>query len=155
MTFIDKVFIFTATGAGIGKIPFVPGTFGTLAGILFVLFFNVISPGYETLYVVALIIFAIWISDRAEKILEKKDPSCIVIAEIAGYVVTMAGVSISISTIVTGFMLFRFFDILKPFPIKFFERNFKGGPSIVLDDLIAGLFSALILRVFIKYNLIY
>ncbi|MCP3899092.1 MAG: phosphatidylglycerophosphatase A, partial [Desulfobacteraceae bacterium] len=121
MTFKDKVIIFVATGAGLGKIPFAPGTFGTLLGILFVLVFKVINPMYETIYVVALIIFAIWIADKAEKILKQKDPGCIVIDEIAGYVVTMVGISLSIYTMVTGFILFRLFDILKPFPVKYFE----------------------------------
>ncbi|MCK5097309.1 MAG: phosphatidylglycerophosphatase A [Desulfobacteraceae bacterium] len=154
MTFIDKVIIFAATGAWVGKIPIAPGTFGTLTGILFVLIFKIINPCYETLYVVALIIFAIWIADMAEKILKQKDPGCIVIDEIAGYVVTMAGISLSIYTIIAGFILFRFFDIIKPFPVKYFERKFKGGPGIVLDDLVAGLLSAFVLRILIKFNIL-
>lgn len=153
MTFKDKVIIFVATGAGLGKIPFAPGTFGTLAGILFVLVFKIINPMYETIYVVILIVFAIWIADQAEKILKQKDPGCIVIDEIAGYVVAMVGISLSIYTIITGFILFRLFDIFKPFPIKYFEKTFKGGPGIVLDDLIAGLFSSLFLRILIKFNI--
>ena len=154
MTFTDKVIIFVATGGWTGKVPIAPGTFGTLTGILFVLIFKIINPCYETLYVVALIIFAIWIADMAEKILKQKDPGCIVIDEIAGYVVTMAGISLSIYTIIAGFILFRFFDIIKPFPVKYFERKFKGGPGIVLDDLIAGLLSAFVLRILIKFNVL-
>ncbi len=153
MTFKDKVIIFVATGAGLGKIPFAPGTFGTLLGILFVLVFKIINPMYETIYVVALIIFAIWIADKAEKILKQKDPGCIVIDEIAGYVVAMVGISLSIYTMVTGFILFRFFDILKPFPVKYFEKNFKAGPGIVLDDLVAGILSSISLRILIKFNI--
>ena len=90
----------------------------------------------------------------AEKILKQKDPGCIVIDEIAGYVVTMAGISLSIYTIIAGFILFRFFDIIKPFPVKYFEKKFKGGPGIVLDDLIAGLLSAFVLRILIKFNIL-
>ena len=153
MTFKEKVIIFVATGAGLGKIPFAPGTFGTLMGILFVLSFKLINPCYETISVVILIIFAIWIADQAEKILKQKDPGCIVIDEIAGYVVTMVGISLSIYTILIGFILFRFFDILKPFPVKYFEKNFKGGPGIVLDDLVAGLLSSFVLRILIKFNI--
>jgi phosphatidylglycerophosphatase A len=152
MTFIDKLIIFAATGAWIGKIPFAPGTFGTLLGILFVLILAIITPGYETLYVVALIIFAILISELAEKLLQQKDPGCIVIDEIAGYVVAMVGIPLSIYTIGMGFLIFRFFDIVKPFPVKYFENKFKGGPGIVLDDLIAGLLSAFVLRILIKFN---
>ena len=100
MTFQDKVIIFVATGAGLGKIPFAPGTFGTLAGVLFVLIFKIIDPGYETIYVVVLIIFSIWIADKAEMLLQQKDPGCIVIDEIAGYVVTMVGISLNRKSVV-------------------------------------------------------
>ena len=154
MTFVNKVIVFAATGAWIGKIPIAPGTFGTLIGILFVLVFEIINPCYETLYVVTLIIFAIWIADHAEKILKQKDPGCIVIDEIAGYVVTMVGIPLSIPTMVAGFILFRFFDIIKPFPVKYFEKNFKGGPGIVLDDLIAGLLASFVLRILIGFNIL-
>ncbi len=153
MTFKDKVIIFVATGAGLGKIPFAPGTFGTLLGVLFVLGLKIINPTYETIYVVALIIFAIWIADRAEKILKQKDPGCIVIDEIAGYVVAMVGISLSLYTMTMGFVLFRLFDIFKPFPVKYFEKNFKAGPGIVLDDLVAGILSSLFLRILIKINI--
>ena len=67
MTFIDKVIIFAATGAWTGKVPIAPGTFGTLTGIIFVLGFKIIHPCYETLYVVALIIFAIWIAGTRQE----------------------------------------------------------------------------------------
>ena len=154
MTFKDKVIIFIATGGGLGKIPIAPGTFGTLAGILFVLGFNKLGPKYETIFVVVFIIFAILISDMAEAILKQKDPGCIVIDEIAGYVVTMVGISLSLNTIVAGFILFRFFDIIKPFPVKYFERNFKGGSGIVLDDLVAGILSSAVLRILIKFNVL-
>ncbi len=155
MAFTDKVIIFAATGAWTGKIPIAPGTFGTLVGILFVLGLDRIHPGLETLFVVGLIIFSIWVADRAEKILEQKDPSCVVIDEIAGYVVTMVGVSLSIYTVLAGFVLFRFFDILKPFPVKHFEEKFHGGAGIVLDDLMAGLLSAFFLRILIKFNILF
>ncbi|MCK5543349.1 MAG: phosphatidylglycerophosphatase A [Desulfobacterales bacterium] len=153
MTFKNKVIIFVATGGGLGKIPFAPGTFGTFAGILFVFILKIINPAYETFCVVTLIVFAIWIADEAEKILKQKDPGCIVIDEIAGYVVTMVSIPLSIYTIIAGFILFRFFDIIKPFPVKYFEKKFKGGPGIVLDDLVAGLLSAFVLKIFIKFNL--
>ncbi len=154
MTFKNKVIIFIATGAGLGKIPFAPGTFGTLAGILFVLLLKIINPGYVTFCVVAIIIFSIWIADNAERVLKQKDPGCIVIDEMAGYVVTMVGIPLSISTMATGFILFRLFDILKPWPVKYFEKKFNGGAGIVLDDLIAGLLGSAVLRILIIFNII-
>ncbi|MCK5348941.1 MAG: phosphatidylglycerophosphatase A, partial [Desulfobacula sp.] len=76
-----------------------------------------------------------------------KDPGCIVIDEIAGYVVTMSIVPVNIYTIGAGFFIFRFFDIVKFGPVKYFEENFSGGAGVVLDDIMAGIFSAVVLRI--------
>ena len=75
----EKLIIFAATGGLLGKIPFAPGTFGTLAGIPFVFFFSWIGSGLEVFAVVFLILVAVWISDEAEKIIGSKDPGSIVI----------------------------------------------------------------------------
>ncbi len=128
-----------------GKIPFAPGTFGTLSGIPFVLILMVIPPVFFGVYLIGLILFAVYIADQAEKIIKKKDPGCIVIDEIAGYAVTMSLVPVQMTTLVAGFFIFRFFDILKPMPARYFENNFPGGASIVLDDIMAGVLSALVL----------
>ena len=96
---------------------------------------------------VSLILVAIYIADVAEKILGEKDPGCIVIDEIAGYVVTLSMVPVQMSTLVAGFFIFRFFDIVKPGPVKYFENNFSGGAGVVLDDVMAGILSAVLLRI--------
>jgi phosphatidylglycerophosphatase A len=147
MTLNQKFIMFIATGFYSGKIPFAPGTFGTLAAIPFAFVFLIIPPPFYGIYVVGLILAAIYFSDQAEKILGKKDPGCIVIDEIAGYVVTMSWVPINIDTIVAGFFIFRFFDIVKPGPVKYFENNFTGGAGVVLDDIMAGLLSAAVLKI--------
>ena len=112
-----------ATGFFSGKIPFAPGTFGTLAGVPFVLVLSIIPPYFYGVYITGLILAAIYFADQAEKILGKKDPGCIVIDEIAGFVVTMSMVPVHTYTLAAGFFIFRFFDIMKFAPVIFFEKN--------------------------------
>ncbi|WP_092234894.1 phosphatidylglycerophosphatase A family protein [Desulfobacula phenolica] len=149
MTLNNKIIMFFATGFFTGKSPFAPGTFGTLAAVPFALVFLIISPSFYGFYIVSVILGAIYVADQAEKILGKKDPGCIVIDEIAGYVVTLSMVPshISVSTLAAGFFIFRFFDIVKFGPVKYFENNFSGGAGVVLDDIMAGVFSAIVLRI--------
>jgi len=139
--------MFIATGCYSGKIPFAPGTFGTVAAIPFALVFLIIPSWFHGLYIVSLILAAIYFADQAEKILETKDPGCIVIDEIAGYVVTLSLVPVNIYTLAAGFFIFRFFDIVKPAPVKYFENNFPGGAGVVLDDIMAGILSAVVLKI--------
>lgn len=147
MNLKEKIILFIATGGGLGNLPSAPGTFGTLAGIPFVVGIAFINQKFAVFSTVLLIVFSAWIADEAEIILGKKDPGCIVIDEIAGYVVAMAGLSVSLYSLAAGFLIFRFFDIIKPSPVRNFERRFKGGAGVVLDDIIAGLLSFIVLRV--------
>lgn len=148
MSFAEKCILFSAIGAGSGRAPFAPGTFGTLAGIPLVLLFLVIPSSMQVFFTLAVILFAIWTADRAEKLIGQSDPGCIVIDEIAGFTVAMAGIHLSALSVVSGFLIFRVFDIIKPFPVRFFERNFHGGAGVVLDDVAAGLFSTIVLHIF-------
>lgn len=142
----QKIILFLATGFYSGKIPYAPGSFGTLCGIPFALVFWIIPPPFFGVYVVGLILAAIFIADQAEKVLGKKDPGCIVIDEIAGYVVALSIVPVNGITIVAGFIIFRFFDIVKIGPARYFEKNFSGGAGVVLDDVMAGIMTAVALR---------
>ncbi|MDY0376206.1 MAG: phosphatidylglycerophosphatase A [Desulfobacterium sp.] len=150
MKFKEKLILWTAMGGGLGRIPRVPGTFGTLGAIPFIILFERFAQGWATIGVVALMVVSIWICDRAEAIIGSKDPGCIVLDEVAGYTVAMAGMPVTFSTLAAGFILFRFFDIVKPGPVRYFERRFIGGPGIVLDDIVAGLLSAVVLRILFK-----
>ena len=87
------------------------------------------------------------IAHDAEKILKKNDPGRIVIDEIAGLMVTLFGLPFNAVYALAGFVIFRFFDILKPFPIRLIEKKLSGGTAIVMDDVVAGIFSNLVLRV--------
>ena len=143
---IQKITLFLATGFYAGKSPVAPGTVGTIAAIPFALVFLIIPPPFYGVYVVGLILVAIFLADQAEKLLDAKDPGCIVIDEIAGYVVALSIVPVTGVTITAGFFLFRFFDIVKIGPARYFERNFSGGAGVVLDDVMAGILTAAVLR---------
>jgi phosphatidylglycerophosphatase A len=146
MQFRDKWVLFFATGGFVGKIPLAPGTFGTLWGIP--ICFCLSKTGFETgLFVtVGFTLGAIWLAHRAEKILDSKDARPIVIDEIAGYMVTMLGLPFDPFTAVAGFLIFRFMDIVKPFPIRRLETDLPGGAGVVLDDVAAGIYGNLLLR---------
>jgi phosphatidylglycerophosphatase A len=141
--------LFFATGFGAGFSPIVPGTMGTLIAIPIYYFISSISfPLYE-LTLVAFFFFSSWVAGQAEKYWEKKDDRRIVIDEIMGFLVTMLWVTKTPLTIVSGFVLFRFFDILKPFPIRHLERV-KSGFGVVLDDVLAGIYSNILLHLVVR-----
>ncbi len=142
----EKVVLFIATGCFIGKIPFAPGTFGSLAGILLCFILSKTSELAAISCIVVFIIFSIWIANDAEKILNKKDPGSIVIDEIAGMAVTLIGLPFNVFYVATGFIVFRILDISKPFPIRYIEKRIPGGAGIVLDDVAAGIIANVILR---------
>ena len=87
------------------------------------------------------------IAHDAEKILKKNDPGCIIIDEIAGFMVALFGLPFNAIYASAGFAIFRLLDILKPFPIRLIEKKLSGGTAIVMDDVVAGIFSNLVLRV--------
>ncbi len=136
-----------ASAGGIGFSPFFPGTLGTLAAIPVALSINRLAVGYPLAALTSLlglILFAVWSSDRAAKLLEVKDPQIIVIDEIAGFAVA-AFLTSTLPGLIAAFLLFRFFDIAKVYPASRLE-SLPGGAGIVLDDIMAGIYTFLILR---------
>jgi len=146
MNFKDKSVMVLATGFFAGYIPFAPGTFGSIVGLLLCFLLSKTKLSVAILFILIFIFFAIWISNRAEKILKQNDPGCIVIDEIAGIMLTLLGLPFNTISVAAGFVIFRFFDILKPFPIRYIEKRFAGGTGIVMDDLMAGVYSNIALR---------
>ena len=131
---------FFATGFFIGKIPKMPGTFGTLVGVvLFWMAERTLSPLALMGLVCVFIFAAILFSHLYESIHESHDSSEIVIDEIVGFMVSMMWLPATMKTFVAAFIIFRILDILKPFPISYLDKNIKGGLGVVLDDLAAGL----------------
>ena len=147
MNFRQETILFLATGFNIGKIPFAPGTFGSLIGLPLGFGLAGLKLTQAMACAVLFICFAIWISHIAAQILKKKDPGCIVIDEIAGMIVTLIGLPFNLSTAVVGFIFFRILDISKPFPIRFLDNRVSGGLGIVADDIAAGIIANLLLRI--------
>lgn len=136
-----------AFGFGSGLSPFAPGTFGTLAAVLLYLPMQYLSV-FSYCVVVALVCAAgIWICGRSSEMLGVHDHGGIVWDEFAGYFITMIAAPAGWQWIVVGFVLFRIFDILKPWPIKWADTKVEGGLGIMLDDILAGFISLAILQV--------
>ena len=149
MNFRDKAAVFLATGFYVGNIPLAPGTFGSLLGLPLCFFLTGIPMPAAILAGLLFIGLAVWIADHAAQVLKRKDPGCIVIDEIAGLVVALIGVPFHVATVTIGFVLFRFFDILKPYPIRMIDRRLSGGFGIVADDVVAGIFANITIRILI------
>ena len=146
MKFRERAVLFLATGFFIGTVPFAPGTFGSIIGLPICFLISQLDIWPSVICTILFILFAIWIAAAAEKVLKKKDAGEIVIDEIVGMVVTFVGLPFTLKTVIAGFIIFRTFDILKPFPIRFLEKKVAGGSGVVLDDVLAGLYGNLILR---------
>jgi len=149
---MEAVFRFIATGAYTGYAPFAPGTFGTLPGVALALALAPLSNGAYVLVVAVAIAVAMWASDRFAAARGVKDPSIVVADEIVGYLVATAFLPLTPATVVASFLAFRFFDITKPPPARQAE-SLAGGVGIVADDLVAGLYANLVLRLAILAGL--
>ena len=143
---MNRFFLIIATGFGVGYSPVAPGTLGTLVAIPIYYFLSDIpSPLYE-ITLIGFFFLSVWISENAETSFGKKDDQRIVIDEIIGFLITMLWVPKTVPFIIIGFFLFRFFDILKPFPIRRLEKGLKGGYGVVLDDVAAAVYANIILH---------
>ena len=130
---------FLALGFGSGLLPKAPGTFGTLAAIPLYL---LLAPSSVNIYLVSVIVMSIagiYICGQAAKDAGVHDHGAIVWDEIVGFLITMFMIPLSWKSVIVGFILFRIFDIFKPWPISFIDKNVHGGLGIMLDDIIAGL----------------
>lgn len=134
-----------AFGFGAGTLPFAPGSFGTLVAIpIYLLLAPLPLISYlSTLLVV--FIAGVWLCERTSRDLGVHDHGGIVWDEIVGYLVTMTFAPAGWLWILIGFLLFRLFDILKPWPISTIDRQVKGGFGIMLDDLLAGIYALLVI----------
>lgn len=137
-----------ATLGFIGYLPIAPGTFGTIAAALF---YGILRPSLPVSsgILLAVIIIGTIAAAQAEKLLGEKDSSHIVIDEFAGYAVSIIFLPSTTAFYAAAFFLFRFFDILKPPPIREIERTLPGGMGVVADDLMAGVYTNLVLQAWI------
>ncbi len=135
-----------AFGFGAGAMPFAPGTFGTLIAIPFYLIMRRLPLLWYAALVIALFAVGIWLCGVTARQLRTHDHPGIVWDEIVGYLITMFMAPPGWVWIAIGFLLFRLFDIWKPFPIRWMDAQVKGGFGIMLDDLAAAILAALVLQ---------
>lgn len=138
-------------GLGAGLMPRAPGTWGSL---LAVPVFLVLSAYPEWLYIVVVAVLlaaGVYLAGRTARALGVHDHSAIVIDEVVGMLVTWVAIEPGWFAIVAGFLLFRLFDVLKPWPIYRIDQSFEGGLGIMLDDLVAGVMAAVVLQALLRY----
>jgi phosphatidylglycerophosphatase A len=133
-----------ATFFGVGYVPIAPGTFGSLAGLLVWLIVPA-SLFWQGLSVILTLAAGVWAATAAEAHFRSTDPGPVVIDEVMGMLVTLVGIPVGWAGAFAGFIWFRFFDVVKPYPANRFER-LSGGVGIMADDLMAAIYANLALR---------
>jgi phosphatidylglycerophosphatase A len=138
------VALIIATAGGLGRAPIAPGTVASAATAI-ALWLLALSTPALVIALVAVTALGVWAAGEAERALGAKDPGAIVIDEVAGMALSVVALPPTPLVLALGFLLFRVFDILKPFPANVSQR-WRGGPGVVVDDLIAGLYAAALLH---------
>ncbi len=138
-----------ATWFGLGKLRYAPGSMGSLSALPLAWWLSN-SYGSQVLISVSVFLFiiGIWASEAYANHIGQPDPSSVVIDEVAGQLFTLCFVTVDLWTLAAGFVLFRFFDIAKPWPIYWIDKKVKGGFGIMLDDITAAIFVIPILYLF-------
>ena len=142
---------FIALGFGSGLMPKAPGTFGTLAVIPVYYLCKDLSLFHYLLMVTLVSIAGIFICQYTSDALKVHDHPGIVIDEFAGFLITMIAVPFSWQWLLIGFLLFRFFDIIKPWPISFLDKKIHGGLGIMIDDIVAGFFALILMHLMLNF----
>lgn len=150
MKAVDHAILLVAEGLGLGRIAFAPGTWGSLWGIPlgWLLGLGITWP-FRCLIGIALFLIGVPLCSRAAQLLDRKDPSSVVWDEVAAFPLVYAFVPINAASLLTGFVLFRVFDIIKPAPVRYFER-LPGGLGIMADDQIAAIWASAILLLLVR-----
>jgi phosphatidylglycerophosphatase A len=145
----NKVSHVIATCFGVGSIPFAPGTWGSLFAVL--LIFNIaFLQNWIVLVAFSVVALSWWVCVEVHKD-TKSDSSEIVIDEFAGMFVACMFINHDFISLTFAFLFFRFFDIVKPWPISWVDKNIKNGPGILIDDLLAGLFAGILMLAISKF----
>jgi len=134
-----------AFGFGSGLSPVAPGTAGTLVAVPIYLVVAEWGLLYYSLFILVTLLAGIWLCDVASRQLGVHDHPGIVWDEFVGFWIAMAALPVTWTSLILGFALFRFFDIVKPWPISWLDKKVSGGFGIMIDDIAAGIASALVL----------
>ena len=150
---MQSLAIAIATVGGVGRIPFASGTFGSLVAVPLLPPLGALRTASLTAYVTVvcvLIAVAVWAAGRTDEALGAHDHSRIVIDEVAGLVVAGAFVPGTWPAAALAFFLFRFFDVVKPFPAGLIDARVQGGLGVVGDDLVAGVYAGVATALLLK-----
>jgi len=142
---------FLALGFGSGLAPKAPGTFGTLAAIPLIWLQSQMSPLLAAVWIVLLFLLGCYVCGETANDIGEHDHGAIVWDEVAGYSLAMWTLPFSWPYLLAAFVLFRFFDIVKPWPISVFDHKIPGGLGIMIDDMLAGAISLLIILALVPY----
>ena len=142
-----SLILFLATGLGTGRCPRIPGTAGTLLGVLLYFALKELSWASYVTVVGVMLLGGFWLCEQGAKFLDDPDPSIIVWDEIVGFLIAMTIAPSGWPWLVAGFVLFRLLDITKPGPIGWAEHHFRGGVGIMMDDAIAGFVTFALLQI--------
>ena len=152
MTRIDYLALAIAT-CGVGYLPLIPGTFGSLVGVGIFLLLSRTVVGL-VVAIVAVTVAGIWAGSRTEALAGRKDPGKIVVDEVAGQLIAMLPLMFvtqwSTAAVIVSFVLFRFFDIVKPYPANKLQE-LEGGLGVMCDDLVAGVYAAVLVTIFVRF----
>ncbi len=137
-----------ATWFGCGRLPWAPGSWGSLAALPFAWVIADFA-GRPVLVASAICLFGIgcWAADREANRVGVQDPGWIVVDEVVGQWLTLAVAPLNLAAYLAGFLLFRLFDVWKPWPVNWVERRFGGGFGIMADDVVAAIYAAVILQI--------
>lgn len=144
---MKSIIMAIATGLWVGNLPKAPGTWGSLAAFLPWLLIKGLTLPLYLLVLVVVFIIGFFAAGSAEKILDRADAGPIVIDEILGMFIALTLAPDHPVAWVLGFILFRIFDIAKPFPVSWFDQNVHGGIGIMMDDVVAGIYALVCLQV--------
>jgi phosphatidylglycerophosphatase A len=141
-----ELILFIAQGAYVGKLPVAPGTAGTLVGVLIQYGIRNAKPISYLAITILFCVVGTWAAGKAEIILARKDSPSIVIDEVAGFLIAMFLVPAGWGYVAAGFMIFRIFDIAKPWPLHRLQ-SVRGGLGVMIDDIGAGIYTNIALQV--------
>lgn len=145
---MNKLILALATGLYSGMLPKAPGTWGSLAALVFWYPMRNLSVPNYLYMLLGVFVVGFLVSGTAEKLLNRKDAGPIVIDEILGMFITLFMAPDNPAAWVIGFILFRIFDIRKPYPVSWFDTHLHGGLGIMLDDVAAGIYALISLQIF-------
>ncbi len=144
---MDKLFMALATGFYTGYLPKAPGTWGTLVAFPIHFLLIRLSPTHYYISLAVIFVVAVVTAGGAEKIVDTGDPGIVVIDEIIGMLIGLIGLPLKAAPLIIAFFVFRFFDILKPFPVGWVDSRLHGGLGIVLDDVLAGIYTLIVMQI--------